>query len=155
MGRSLADLTPSGAIRGVRVLAVAAAVVATIALTGPFKYSDLHLPFPDTVAHGMLFYGLCLVMLGALPRSRTFDLALALVAIGAASEVVQSFVGREMSLHDLVGDSCGVAAAVAPTIVQQFRGLVRSHPDVSFAELRRRDRRQGRAAPAVAEPERP
>lgn len=142
-------LTPRTLTTAVRAAGIVAAFATLIALTGPFRYEDLGLPFPDTVAHGMLFYGLTGLMMGALPRSRTLDLALALVAIGAASEVTQSFVGREMSLHDLIGDSCGVLAAVAPTYLAAFRRLVREHPDATFAELRAMDRRQGARRPSA------
>jgi hypothetical protein len=114
------------------------------ALSGPFKYDDLHLPFPDTVAHAMLFYGLTLIATGALPRSRAFDVALAFVGLGVASELAQSLVGREMSFHDFFGDLAGITAAYAPVAVGRLRELARTHPHVSFAELRRTDRRSAR-----------
>lgn len=146
-------LTPHKLMMLLRAGAVFAGVCAVIALSGPFRYSDLNLPFPDTVAHGMLFYGLTLVATGALPRSRAFDVALAFVGLGAASEFAQSLVGREMSFHDVFGDIAGVAAAYAPVAIGRLRELVRTHPHASFAELRRMDRRQRRGQPAAAKPE--
>jgi hypothetical protein len=126
-------------------------VAAAIALTGPIRYRDLHLPFPDTVAHAILFYGLSLLMLGALPRSRTGDLILALLAIGGASEVAQGLVGRDMELGDLAADCLGVAAAFLPTLLGRFRALARLYPDVPFSALKRDDRRGGGRQPATAE----
>lgn len=143
-------LTPHKLTTLLRAATVGAGLCAVVALSGPFRYSDLNLPFPDTVAHALLFYGLTLAATGALPRSRAFDVALAMVGLGAASEFAQSVVGREMSLHDMLGDTAGVALAYAPVAVGRLRDLARSHPDIPFAELRRIDRRRARAPdPAV------
>lgn len=139
-------LTPRKLTTLVRVGGVVAGFGALIALTGPFRYSDLGLPFPDFVAHGMLFYGLAGLMMGALPRSRTTDLGLALIVIAGGSEVLQALVGRDMEWGDFVGDSTGVLAAVGPVYLAGFRRLVREHPDASLAELRAMDRRRGRGA---------
>jgi VanZ family protein len=141
-------LTPHKLMIAVRGVGLAAGLAALAALTGPFRYSDLGLPFPDTVAHGLLFYALSVLMFGALPRSRMWDLVWALIALGAASEVVQAMVGREMSLHDLLGDAAGVAGAFLPTLMGQLRALVRSQPHTSFADLRTTDRRAARRAGA-------
>jgi VanZ family protein len=143
-------LTPHMLMVWLRRGGVVAALATAFALTGPFHYSDLGLPFPDTVAHGLLFYALTLVLLAALPRSRSMELVLAMMAIGAASEVAQAMVGREMSFNDFAGDSVGVLAAYAPVMVGRLRELVRSHPHVSFAELRRQDRRRAAPAPAAS-----
>jgi hypothetical protein len=139
-------VTPRRLITAVRAGGVLAGLAALFALTGPFRYSDLGLPFPDFVGHGMLFYGLAGLMMGSLPRSRTTDLALALIVIAAGSEVLQAFVGRDMGWSDFFGDSAGVAAAVAPTYLAGLRRLAREHPDASLAELRAMDRRRGRRA---------
>lgn len=142
-------LTPHRLMVALRWAGLAAGLCAAIALAGPFRYADLGLPFPDTVAHGLLFYGLGVLMLSALPRSRTADLALALLGVAAASEVAQSLVGREMSFHDVAGDAAGIVLAVGPTYLARFRTLVRTHPHATFAELRRMDRRQsGARSPA-------
>lgn len=145
-------LTPHKLLTALRFAGIVGGLAALIALTGPFKYAQLGLPFPDTVAHALLFYGLGALMLGALPRSRTVDLALALTGLGAASEVAQSLVGREMSLHDFAGDLIGVGLVIAPVYLSRFRDLVRTQPHVTFADLRQRDRRQAGArnpAPVV------
>ena len=136
-------LTPHKLMTALRGAAIAGGLAALAALTGPFHYKDLGLPFPDTVAHALLFYGLSVLMFGALPRSRMADLIWALLALGAGSEAAQALVGREMSLHDFAGDSAGVAAAFLPTLVAQLRALMRTHPHASLADLRAMDRRAG------------
>lgn len=139
-------LTPNKLMIALRLAGVVGGLAALIALTGPFRYDALGLPFPDTVAHALLFYGLGALMLGALPRSRTADLAAALVGLGIASEIAQSMVGREMSLHDFAGDLAGTALLILPVYVGRFRELVRTYPHATFADLRRMDRRQVGAA---------
>ena len=141
-------LTPHKLMIALRGAGAGAGLAALVALTGPFHYNDLGLPFPDTVAHALLFYGLSVLMFGALPRSRMWDLIWALLALGAASEVAQAMVGREMSLHDFLGDACGVAGAFLPTLMGQLRVLVRAQPHTHFADLRAQDRRATRWAPA-------
>ena len=134
--------TPHQLMIAVRAAGIATGLAALIALGGPFRYDELGLPFPDTVAHGLLFYGLAVLMLGALPRSRTSDIGWTLVGLAVATEIGQALVGREMSLHDAAGDVMGAVLALAPTYVAQFRALVRSHPHTGFADLRKTDRRK-------------
>lgn len=140
-------LTPHKLTVLLRAAVLVTGVAAVVALSGPFRYGDLNLPFPDTVAHAALFYGLTLVATGALPRSRAFEIALAFIGLGVASEFAQSMVGREMSLHDVVGDAAGVTLAYAPVAIGRLRELTRTHPHVSFAELHRIDRRYARPTP--------
>jgi len=137
-------LTPHKLITMLRAGAIVAGLAAVVALSGPFKYEDLNLPFPDIVAHGLLFYGLTLAVTGALPRSRAFEIALTFAGLGAVSEFGQSLVGREMSFHDFFGDLAGVAAAYAPVAIERLRHLDRTQPHTTFAELRRTDRRRAR-----------
>lgn len=145
-GAGRMEFTLNQILKVLRALGACAAVATAVALTGPFKYEDLGLPFPDFVAHGLVFYGLAAIMLATLPRSRTLELALALVGVGAASEVVQAMVGRQMSFHDFAGDMAGVAAAMTPVLLTRFRLVVREHPEKTLAEIRALDRRQGRRA---------
>ncbi|MBL8770894.1 MAG: hypothetical protein JNK30_05885 [Phenylobacterium sp.] len=134
-------LTPHLLMRAFRAASLLAAAAGVAALAGPFKYSDLNLPFPDTVAHALLFYGLTVAAIGGLPRSRANEVALLMLGAGVASEVAQQMVGRQMSLHDLAGDAAGVALAYAPIAVTRLRELARTHPHMTFAELRRIDPR--------------
>lgn len=143
-------LTLGKILNGLRAGGVCVAAAVAVALTGPFEYGDLGLPFPDFVAHGLVFYGLAAITLATLPRSRTLELAVAMVAIGAASEVAQALVGRQASLRDFAGDVAGVAAAIVPVLLTRFRLLVREHPDKTLAEIRALDRRRGRRAPKPA-----
>ena len=142
-------LTPHVLMTALRRAGALAAVAAVVALTGPIHYADLHLPFPDTVAHAILAYGLMVLSLAAFPRSRASDIALAAVGLSIASEMAQALVGREMSLHDVLGDSSGVAAAYAPVAIGRLRELARTHPHLTFAELRRIDPRRARPSSAV------
>lgn len=124
-------VTPHRLMIVLRGAGVLGGLAALIALTGPFRYDQLGLPFPDTVAHALLFYGLGSLMLGALARSRTSDLVWTLVGLGGASEIAQSLVGRETSLHDLVGDLAGTALVFLPVYLGRFRAwseLIRTSP---------------------------
>lgn len=138
-------LTPHRVMQALRVGGVTAGVAAVVALAGPFKYEDLGLPFPDTVAHATLFYGVTLAMLSALPRARANEVAMIAIMLGGMSEVVQQVFGRQMSFHDFAGDTVGVAAAYAPVAITRLRELARLHPHLSFAEIRAQDRRTSRA----------
>src|ERR1043166_6202808 len=137
-------LTPHALMTLLRRAGAFGVVAATIALLAPIHYSDLHLPFPDTVARAILAYSLMILSLGAFPRLRSSDIALAGLGLAVASEIAQSLVGREMSLHDIFGDSLGVAAAYGPVAIGRLRQLVRTHPHLTFAELRRIDPRYAR-----------
>jgi VanZ family protein len=120
-------------------------VAAVIALAGPFRYEDLGLPFPDTVAHAVLFYGVTLAMLTSLPRARANEVAMIAILLGGMSEVVQAVFGRQMSFHDFAGDTVGVAVAYAPVAITRLRELARAHPHLTFAEIQPNDRRTSRA----------
>lgn len=137
-------LTPHDVMTAIRRAGLAGGFAAAAALTGPFHYNDLHLPFPDTVAHAILAYALTLLAFGALPRWRATDIARIGLALSVGSEMVQALVGREMSLHDVLGDAAGVAAAYGPVAMGRLRELTRTHPHLTFAQLRRLDRRRAR-----------
>ena len=146
-------LTPFLLMRAFRAAAVLAVICGVIALAGPFRYADLNLPFPDTVAHAVLFYGLTLAAVGGLPRSRANEVALGMLGAALLSEAAQQMLGRQMSLQDVAGDAAGVAAAYAPIALTRLRELARTHPHTTFAELRRIDpRRAGRARRPAAAP---
>lgn len=137
-------LTPHILMQVLRLGGVASGLSAVVALGGPFKYEDLGLPFPDTVAHAVLFYGVTLAMLTALPRSRASEVAVVAILLGAISEVLQSLFGRQMSWQDFAADTAGVAVAYAPVAITRLRELARTHPHHSFAEIRAMDRRKPR-----------
>lgn len=128
---------------------VLAGLVAVIALAGPFRYADLGLPFPDTVAHAILAYTLTVLAFGACPRARASDVTAFALGLCVASEMAQALVGRQMSLPDVVADAAGVAAAYAPVAIGRLRELIRIHPHLTFAELRRIDPRRARPSREV------
>jgi hypothetical protein len=146
-------LTPHVLMTALRRAGALGAVAAVVALLAPIHYSDLHLPFPDTIAHALLAYSLMMLSLGAFPRLRSSDIALAAFGLAVASEFAQSLVGREMSLHDIFGDSLGIAVAYGPVVIGRLRELVRTHPHLTFAELRRIDPRYAKPAREVLAPE--
>ncbi|WP_337189050.1 hypothetical protein [Phenylobacterium sp.] len=137
-------LTPHRLMQGLRAGGALGGVAAVIALTGPFRYGDLGLPFPDHVAHALLFYGVTLAMLTALPRSRAGEVAIVAVLLGAMSELAQAALGRQASWSDFAGDAVGVAVAYAPIWVTRLRELARTHPHLTFAEIHAQDRRTPR-----------
>ena len=143
-------LTPHRVMQTLRVGGVSAGVAAVIALAGPFRYEDLGLPFPDTVAHAVLFYGVTLAMLTSLPKARANEVAVIAVMLGGMSEVVQAVFGRSMSFIDFAGDCVGVTAAYVPIAITRLRELSRLHPHMTFAEIRAADRRTSRAIGARA-----
>ncbi|HEY0646733.1 hypothetical protein [Phenylobacterium sp.] len=138
-------LTPHRVMQTLRGAGMAAGVAAVIALAGPFRYADLGLPFPDTVAHAVLFYGATLAMLTSLPRARANEVAMIAILLGGMSEVVQATFGRQMSFQDFAGDCVGVTAAYAPIAITRLRELARLHPHLTFGEIRAADRRTSRA----------
>lgn len=102
-----------------RIAMVFAGAIGTVLLLGSFNVPDGW----DKLAHGAMFYGLTLLALAALPSNRKEDIALAVVAIAAASEVAQYFAGRDMSLADWLVDTVGVFVATAPVYVGRMRHL--------------------------------
>lgn len=140
---------PRSIVVGARaVLGLGAVCLAGLMLAPAFQGAERYFGLTDSEAHAIAFYGLTVLTILAAPRMRRNDLALAMVAIGAAMEVAQSFTGRDASFSDLFADSIGVLAAWAPTQVERVRRLARAHPYLSFAEIRAMDRR--RKAPAIA-----
>jgi VanZ family protein len=140
---------PRGVVAGARIfLGLAALCLAALMLAPAFQGAERYFGLTDGEAHAIAFYGLTLISILAAPRVRRNDLALAMVAIGAAMELAQSVTGRSASFSDLAADSIGVFAAWAPTQVERVRRLARVHPYLSFAEIRAIDRR--RTSPLVA-----
>lgn len=142
-------LTPHFVMTALRRGGLCAGLAAVIALAGPFRYADLGLPFPDTVAHAILAYTLTVLALAAFPRSRSADVVRCALGLAIASEMAQALVGREMSLPDVVADAAGIAAAYAPVAIGRLRELIRTHPHTSFTDIRRLDPRRARPRQAV------
>jgi VanZ family protein len=131
-----------------RGLLLLGAAVAAVLMLGPFQGAERYFGLTDFAAHAIAFYGLCCLWFLAGPRLRRNDVALVLIALGAAAEAAQGAVGRSMSLSDFLADAVGVFAAWAPSQIETLRQFAREHPD---RPLRRRtgDRRGAAAAPAT------
>jgi hypothetical protein len=118
----------------------AGAATVCVLMLGPFQGAERYFGLNDVAAHATAFYGLSCLCFMAGPRLRRSDIALVLVALGAAAEVAQGIVGRDASWGDLAADSLGVLAAWAPSQIETLRALAREHPD---RPLSWRDRRSG------------
>ncbi|AQR63374.1 hypothetical protein BZG35_05550 [Brevundimonas sp. LM2] len=126
-------------------------------MLGPFQGAEKAFGLTDTMAHAIAFYALSMGLFLCFPRWRRTDLAIVAMAIGVAVEVLQGMTGRSASVHDLLADGAGVLAATLPGLVERLRHQVRSNPYMSFADIRRYDRRTRRRrvkAPAVVTPSR-
>jgi VanZ family protein len=98
----------------------------------------------DKQAHGLAFYLVTVTSFVAFPRMRRNDLAIAAIALGAASEAAQLITGRDAGVGDLLADVIGVSLAWAPGMMDDVRRLARKHPGRTFAEIRAMDRRRRR-----------
>jgi VanZ family protein len=102
--------------------ALAVGLLASGALMlGPFQDAERLVLLTDKEAHVIAFFALCLLAFLAAPRLRKDDLTLAALALAAASELAQAFVGRTAGFDDLLADAIGIALAWAPMQVAQVR----------------------------------
>jgi VanZ family protein len=95
-----------------RLTAVVLLVVLIGAMVGPFQNVEAATRVWDKAAHFVAF-GLILWSFGVLFRrlARVWC-AVAAVTLGAAVEIVQGQVGRDMSSGDLLADTLGILAAL-------------------------------------------
>ena len=95
-----------------RLVAVAILAVLLTLMIGPFGGVEAGTMIWDKAAHFVAF-GLFLWSFGVLFRRlpRTWAAAL-VIALGAAVEVIQGFVGRDASWGDLLADALGVGVAL-------------------------------------------
>ena len=124
--------------------------VALLMLAPMFQGAEQMFGLTDKQAHGLAFYVATLTAMLSLPRMRRTDLALAMLALGAAAEMAQAITGRSASFTDLSADAVGIFAAWAPSQVERLRYLSRNYPYRTFAEIRAGDRR--RSQPVLALP---
>ena len=101
----------------------------------------------DKAAHFIAF-GLILWSLGVLFRRlpRTWAALLA-IALGAAVEVVQRYIGRDPSWSDLLADALGVATALSLWVV--WRGF---RPREAFLVSKSPESQAGNTAPDLFTP---
>ncbi len=115
------------------------AASAAILMLGPFQGAERLFLLSDKEAHATAFFCLTLLTFLAAPNLRRNDIALVVVALGAAAEVAQTCVGRDGNLADLMADAVGVLAAWAPARAETLRQQSRK-------PLRLDRRHRGRAA---------
>ena len=135
--------TPSLISMVARGLLGLGALCVAVLMLGPFQGAEQMFRLTDFEAHAIAFYGLACLCFLAGPKMRRNDIAIVIVALGAAAEVAQGVTGRSASFIDLAADMVGVFAAWAPTEIERLRRLAREHPDRRFSDLRRVDRRRG------------
>jgi VanZ family protein len=119
-----------------RVALFLGAATVGVLLLGPFQGAERLVYLSDKQAHALAFFGLTMISFVAGARVRRGDLALALIALAAASEVAQFCVGRDGSLADVLADAAGVLLAWAPTQAMAVRARARAA--VPPVERRRR-----------------
>lgn len=133
-------LSPRNTVFLARVgLFLTLSIVFTLML-GPFEGAEALFLLTDKEAHILALFALTIFAFMAAPRMRRNDLALALVALGACTEVAQAVVGRDGNTADFVANALGVFAAWAPAHAQVVRQRARSG--------RHTERRSGRHAPS-------
>lgn len=141
-------MTFSGLLILCRIATVLAAAALTGLMLGPFQGLEARLGFTDLQAHALAFFALTLLMFLVAPRWRRGDLAIAVLSFGVLVEMAQGLTGRSMSLADLAADALGVATALAPGLIEQFRRAVRMRPEQPVFSTGPTDRRRRRSADA-------
>lgn len=131
-----------------RLALCAGGAIVCILMLGPFQGAERHFGLNDFAAHVIAFYGLACLCFMAGPRLRRNDLALVLLAVGAASEVAQAMVGRSASFQDLAADGLGVLTAWLPSQIETLRSRVRQQHG---RPMRRRSDR-GATSPGAQRP---
>ncbi len=108
-----------------RALLVSAALICGIGMMGPWRHAEAAFVPWDKAAHFMAFYGLTLLMLAAFPTRRRLDVACLAILAGVGVEVVQKLSGSDAEFGDIVADTAGALAVIAPMWVENLRGLPR------------------------------
>lgn len=142
--RILAIITPHQIVLLARASGVLGLLTLTVLMVGPFQGLEQSFGLNDIAAHVIAFYGLTVIAFVVAPDRRRTDMAIMLLGFGVAIELVQAATGRSASVVDLLADAAGVTAAVVPGMVERLRRDVRRYPMLSYAEIRRMDRRQKR-----------
>ena len=104
-----------------RWLLLAAGAVCAFGMLGPYRGLAQSIVPWDKAAHFIAFYGLTLLLFSGFPDRRRFDLVVLAIFAGAATEVLQSLVGRDGELGDLLADAAGAIAVYAPIYLERLR----------------------------------
>jgi VanZ family protein len=108
-------------VRAAQWLLLAAGLLCAFGMLGPYRGLERAFVPWDKAAHFMAGYGLTLLMFAGFPQRRRLDLVVLAICAGAAGEVMQSAVGRDGQMGDLVGDALGAIAVYAPIWVERLR----------------------------------
>ncbi len=103
------------------VFVSACAVTLTSAFVPPADAPHL---FPwDKAEHFLAFYILSYIACAAFPRLRPGPIILGMLLLGGVIEIVQGtpWIGRDRDFWDWVADATGVAFALAPLALAQWR----------------------------------
>jgi VanZ family protein len=111
-----------------RAAVAALGLVLAVLLLGPDIHLEDRLGISDKVAHGAAFYTLTLGLFACFPRNRRTDLGLIVIVVGAATEVIQSLVGRDGNFPDFAADATGIVAAMLPATIERVRLSIRQSP---------------------------
>ena len=105
-----------------RIIFIAACLVVGYGLFAPPGKGPPLLPW-DKAEHFIAFFGLMVLALPAFPKARLWLLAGALIAAGAAVELIQKtpLIHRDADLWDGVADSLGVLTVAGVVIAAKIR----------------------------------
>lgn len=148
-------LTPRNIVNLLRVCAIFMGIGIAVLMLGPFQGLERIFGLSDKGAHAVAFFAATIGVFSIVPNWRRHDLALIVLGVALVSELAQGFVGRSMSMMDFLADVAGIGVALVPGAVESLRRLARTHPDLTFAQIRFYDRRKRNAvrarfpAPAV------
>ncbi|RZJ47503.1 MAG: hypothetical protein EON87_00710 [Brevundimonas sp.] len=98
--------------RPLRLLATLLIIGLLVTLLGPSTSLEQNVIGFDKVAHFTAFGGVLWAFGVLFPRRTRVQLAIAAVAFGALTEVLQGMVGRDADLLDLLADTLGIATAL-------------------------------------------
>jgi VanZ family protein len=135
-----------------RFLVVAAALVCGVGMMGPFQGAEEAFVPWDKAAHFIAFYGFTILLFASFPYRRRIDLALIAVLAGAGVEVVQQLTGRDGQLGDVLADTAGALAVIAPLWVERLRSESRRERRRSLAARMAAQLASARRRPAARPP---
>ncbi|KAK0360837.1 hypothetical protein LTR94_025758 [Friedmanniomyces endolithicus] len=142
-------LTPQRLLIAFRLAYASGVGLMLVLLFGPYQGLEQSLGMNDLTAHAIAFYLATLGLFAIAPTRRRDDLIFFVMAGALAVEVLQPATGRSMALSDFLAGVAGVLCAYLPGRVEWLRQAARRHPNLSFSEIRARDRRR-RMKAAVA-----
>lgn len=135
-------LTPKRLLVVLRLVYAAGVGLMAILMFGPYQGLEQSFGMNDTAAHALAFYLATMGLFLIAPTRRRDDLILFVIAAALAVEIIQPFTGRSMALSDFLAGVGGVMTAYLPGRIEWFRKTARRYPNMTYAEIRARDRRR-------------